>query len=114
MKEHDIVVTTDRVRDQHKKFIPANTIGTIIHVDRNRVLTQQWFQVEFAGPEGPRISSVPANRLRPEHTCVYCGCTDSKACAGGCAWGVTFQFGNAGVCTNCLAPHQPLAALKQS
>ena len=52
-------------------------------------------------------------RLRPpqpDRTCIYCGCTDSRACAGGCFWIVTFQFGNVGVCSNCLAPHQPFAA----
>lgn len=34
-------------------------------------------------------------------TCTNCGCTDLRACPGGCSWlGVNHQDGT-GVCSNC-------------
>jgi hypothetical protein len=34
-------------------------------------------------------------------TCINCGCTDLRACAGGCSWlGVNHSDGT-GVCSNC-------------
>ena len=34
-------------------------------------------------------------------TCVWCGCTDRRACAGGCSW-VKFELGtNRGLCSAC-------------
>jgi len=44
---------------------------------------------------------VPATSLRPEATCVYCGCTDSKACPGGCTWVELHQHTPTGVCSGC-------------
>ena len=39
--------------------------------------------------------------------CKYCGCSDGKACVGGCAW----AFPN--VCTNCvLVPHNIRQAIE--
>lgn len=49
----------------------------------------------------------PKVAAAPERTCVYCGCTDSRACPGGCSWVVTWQYGHVGVCSACIAPHQP-------
>lgn len=43
----------------------------------------------------------------PEPTCIYCGCTDSKACVddegGRCRWADLNRETNAGVCTFCAA-----------
>jgi len=36
-----------------------------------------------------------------EKTCVMCGCTDDRACAGGCSWIHVFPHGDAGVCSSC-------------
>ncbi len=36
-----------------------------------------------------------------ERTCVYCGCTDSKACAGGCCWVEKHKATPTGVCSQC-------------
>jgi hypothetical protein len=33
---------------------------------------------------------------------VYCGCTDGRACAGGCAWVEKHVMTNTGVCSRCL------------
>lgn len=48
----------------------------------------------------PRYSSLengPAVR-----TCISCGCTDARACAGGCSWWTV----NPAVCTNCIPPDE--------
>lgn len=36
-----------------------------------------------------------------ERTCIHCGCTDSRACAGGCKWIVKHKATPTGVCTSC-------------
>lgn len=36
-----------------------------------------------------------------EATCVYCGCTDSKACEGGCSWAEVDYKKGEGVCSKC-------------
>lgn len=37
-----------------------------------------------------------------ERVCVNCGCTDSRACAGGCAWAEVHKATPTGVCTRCV------------
>jgi len=37
----------------------------------------------------------------PERTCRICGCTDSKACEGGCSWATP------GICTKCIFERVP-------
>lgn len=36
-----------------------------------------------------------------ERTCVYCGCTESRACAGGCTWVEKHAHTPTGVCSQC-------------
>jgi hypothetical protein len=36
-----------------------------------------------------------------EATCTVCGCTDSKACVGGCWWETVDREAGTGVCSNC-------------
>ena len=36
-----------------------------------------------------------------EASCVYCGCSDSRACASGCGWLAVDRLARVGVCTNC-------------
>ncbi len=43
----------------------------------------------------------PIRRRRPDRTCVYCGCTDSRACNGGCCWILKFPKTNTGICSQC-------------
>jgi hypothetical protein len=38
---------------------------------------------------------------RVDRTCVHCGCTDSRACPGGCAWAIKHKATPTGVCSNC-------------
>ncbi len=40
---------------------------------------------------------------QPERTCVHCGCTDSRACAGGCFWTEKHQATPTGVCSRCVS-----------
>lgn len=37
-----------------------------------------------------------------ERSCVWCGCTDSNACAGGCGWAFKHTATLTGVCTQCV------------
>jgi hypothetical protein len=36
-----------------------------------------------------------------EARCLGCGCTDSKACPGGCEWSLVDRFARIGVCSRC-------------
>lgn len=45
--------------------------------------------------------SVTVPGIPNEATCVGCGCSDSFACSGGCAWIVVSRYFRIGVCTNC-------------
>ena len=102
MKEHDIVILTKKTKGVHRY-----SIGTIVH----QVLATPSCVVEFEVPgKLPVVLTVPRDNLQPNRTCIYCGCTDARACAGGCSWVVTFQFGNVGVCSSCIAPHKPFEA----
>jgi hypothetical protein len=45
--------------------------------------------------------SYPRRKTKSrEHTCRKCGCTDSRACSGGCFWADKKKT----LCSNC-APH---------
>jgi hypothetical protein len=52
----------------------------------------------------PQIRRRP-HPLRPavmkNRTCVYCGCTDRRACPGGCIWIIEHRFTPTGVCSQC-------------
>lgn len=39
--------------------------------------------------------------MRTKRTCVHCGCTDDKACKGGCCWIVQHRATATGVCSQC-------------
>ncbi|MCU0770858.1 MAG: hypothetical protein MUE94_03680 [Verrucomicrobia bacterium] len=43
-------------------------------------------------------------KINPKHErrCVYCGCTDSKACVGGCSWVQIHEHTHTGVCSQCI------------
>jgi hypothetical protein len=47
--------------------------------------------------EWPRLPPGPSER-----TCILCGCVESRACPGGCAWQDLGDHGNWGVCTVCV------------
>ncbi len=58
----------------------------------------------------PTVRSVRSVRRRPSpvtrhsspsRQCVYCGCTDSSACPGGCCWILEFPKTNTGICSQC-------------
>lgn len=36
-----------------------------------------------------------------ENVCIRCGCTDSSACAGGCAWRYVNHGAGFGICSAC-------------
>lgn len=48
------------------------------------------------------VSFLFRSSTAPERTCVWCGCTDTRACAGGCAWAITHSATPTGVCSRCL------------
>lgn len=39
--------------------------------------------------------------MSPERMCIECGCTDFKACPGGCSWVVLHKATPTGICSNC-------------
>ena len=39
--------------------------------------------------------------IKKESKCIFCGCTDSKACPGGCYWVVVDIRKGIGVCSQC-------------
>ncbi len=49
-----------------------------------------------------RKAAPAMRRLRAtQFTCVYCGCTDARACKGGCCWILKFPKLRAGICSQC-------------
>lgn len=40
----------------------------------------------------------------PVAKCKICGCTDDRACEGGCCWATLDRDGKKGVCSNCVGP----------
>jgi hypothetical protein len=63
----------------------------------------------------PRISPIPRRRCRPR-TCIQCGCTDLRACKGGCQWLLKHPKTNTGVCSECyqLALNSLAIAINES
>ena len=43
----------------------------------------------------------PECQLLDDAFCVYCGCSDSRACRGGCAWLAVDRLARVGVCSSC-------------
>ena len=39
--------------------------------------------------------------VKKEAKCIFCGCTDSKACKGGCYWVIVDRKRGIGVCSQC-------------
>ena len=65
-------------------------------------------KAENGGKLGPEWQLVPKPPLpslpsvnNPARTCVHCGCTDDRACPGGCSWTVLHKATNTGVCSQC-------------
>jgi hypothetical protein len=56
-----------------------------------------------------RKKVVPASLLVTlgERVCIVCGCTDSRACPGGCFWRVIHKGTNTGVCSGCYHDRGP-------
>ncbi len=48
-----------------------------------------------------------ANPLLAEATCLGCGCTDSRACVGGCSWIVVNRELRQGICSSCADQLSP-------
>ena len=93
--EHDIVVTTKPLRQSNsdsKQNIRIGSVGTIIHCH-----PENHFTVEFAGNI---LTHATSSEISPERTCIYCGCTDSRACVRGCSWVWLSHHGNVGVCSS--------------
>ena len=56
-------------------------------------------------PPGARrwveVNVVEGAGLVREATCIRCGCTDSKACEGGCSWLWVDRKIGRGLCSQC-------------
>ncbi|MBI4569459.1 MAG: helix-turn-helix domain-containing protein [Planctomycetes bacterium] len=52
--------------------------------------------------------TIPTSPPRHRTACILCGCTEARACAGGCGWAWN------GLCTACLPRHgEIIAALER-
>lgn len=47
----------------------------------------------------------------PGAKCKVCGCTDDRACEGGCSWATLDRNGKKGVCSNCVG--KPVKRLRK-
>jgi hypothetical protein len=43
--------------------------------------------------------------------CIFCGCSDTAACVGGCTWVARFDLG-AGVCSQCSGRYAATALIE--
>lgn len=51
--------------------------------------------------KGNELSPFGNKQPAPERTCLICGCTDSKACEGGCSWVLPE------ICSKCVTDKVP-------
>jgi len=58
------------------------------------------------------LKAAQSIKTYPEPTCTKCGCTELKACAGGCSWSKLDKKTNAGLCSSC-GPLQTSAEIKK-
>ncbi len=56
----------------------------------------------------PLEARIRAAQAAGEATCLGCGCTDSRACDGGCGWVLVDRRRGIGVCTACEVVSRPL------
>ena len=103
MKNGDTVILTKKLNVLHGTYLP----GCRVHLLEYLAAENKW---RCRLPQ-TLIVTVPATSLRPEATCVYCGCTDSKACPGGCTWVELHQHTPTGVCSGCTASIKGLQRL---
>ncbi len=52
--------------------------------------------------KGTPLNEWGEDEAAPEQTCLICGCTDSKACEGGCYWILP------GICSKCVTDKVPM------
>ncbi len=50
------------------------------------------------------VQSVKRTTHHAPRVCVQCGCTDLRACPGGCDWLLKHPATNTGICSNCAHP----------
>ena len=108
-QQHDIIVLTKPVTCEEGSA-DIGQIGIIVHGHHPK---SDRYEVAFEGRPGypGLVTTVPVSSMRPEATCVYCGCTDSKACAGSCTWVELHQHTPTGVCSGCTASIKGLQRL---
>ena len=58
------------------------------------------------------LKATQDTKTYTEPTCTKCGCTELKACAGGCSWSKLDKKTNAGLCSSC-GPLQTSAETKK-
>jgi hypothetical protein len=47
------------------------------------------------------LTDLMEGQACPDRHCVMCGCTDCRACRGGCTWVLKFRASFTGVCSKC-------------
>lgn len=44
---------------------------------------------------------MPTRSVLTDTRCLFCGCTETQACAGGCGWVLRSRAKDWGVCSRC-------------
>jgi len=66
---------------------------------------------ETPAPFHVRVHPKPR---KGEHACGVCGCTESSACEGGCAWSPEFLQEGRYICTDCVGQEAPPTTKRKS
>lgn len=53
-------------------------------------------------------AKILSSAVLPDARCKICGCTDSRACLGGCSWASVDRKRRTGVCSNCAGKKSAL------
>lgn len=85
--------------DAPHRFVPASTWGILTELTSEQL--EMWRPRWRTCQCGPCVQREPyPNRWAREAACAGCGCTDSRACEGGCSWIHIDRDQGWGVCSN--------------
>ena len=68
---------------------------------RSQGKSHQWIMIKLGYKSKGGVQQLLGERL-DRAKCVECGCTENRACKGGCSWVETPHTGKFWVCSNCV------------
>lgn len=76
--------------------------GVIRRVADDVAMAMKRHNVQVDGIDAEAVGRVIQQlAYHGESVCVVCGCSDSRACPGGCSWTLQFAKTKTGVCSRC-------------